>query len=97
MLQVFFALAMAGIGAGTAASMAPDQAKADTATAELFAMLDRRSAIDPNDPGGFIPNSCHGVVEFKDVCFSYPSRPGVPALNVRPREVALFVRVARVA
>lgn len=66
---------MAAQGAGQAAGLATDQAKADRAKRAVFALLDRASAIDPLSAVGERPAALQGALEFKDVTFAYPTRP----------------------
>ncbi|XP_078435411.1 ABC transporter B family member 11-like isoform X2 [Wolffia australiana] len=75
--QVFFALSMAGIGLSQSSGLAPDTSKAGSATASVFAILDRKSKIDPSDMAGKTPEKVQGTIEFKNVCFRYPTRPDV--------------------
>ena len=44
-------------------------------------MIDRISSINPNSNEGLKPDKMKGNIEFKDVKFSFPSRPNVPVLN----------------
>ena len=69
------AIIMAAQGAGQAAGLATDQAKADRAKRAVFALLDRASAIDPLSAVGERPAALQGALEFKDVTFAYPTRP----------------------
>ena len=43
--------------------------------------IDRQSKIDPLDTSGEQPSSILGDLEFRNVHFSYPSRPEVPILR----------------
>lgn len=55
--------------------------RASSAAAELFHLIDRPSRIDPLDPTGEKPINVEGDIEFLDVSFAYPTRPGVPVLR----------------
>ncbi|TLS21374.1 uncharacterized protein PpBr36_10203 [Pyricularia pennisetigena] len=55
--------------------------RAASAAAQLFALIDRKSVIDPLDPSGLKPEVNQGVVELEGVNFSYPTRPGVTVLD----------------
>ncbi|KAF3482575.1 leptomycin B resistance protein pmd1 [Arthroderma uncinatum] len=72
----FSALISGSQSAGTIFSFAPDISKALHAGSDLKALLDSRPIIDSWDNGGQpIDETTNGQLEFKDVCFSYPSRP----------------------
>lgn len=84
--------------AGSIFSTAPDMAKAKSAAAELKKLFDCRPDIDTwsetgeNIPGGGI----RGLVEFRNVHFRYPTRPGQAVLKgvnltVRPGQYAALV------
>lgn len=55
----------------------------------VFALLDRRTEIEPDDPDATIaPDKVRGEIEFKHVDFSYPNRPDVSIFrdfNLRAR------------
>lgn len=50
------------------------------AAEKVFEYVDRR----PEHPadGTDAPDTCTGLVEFKDITFAYPTRPGVDILKV---------------
>ncbi|GME51750.1 putative abc multidrug transporter protein [Neofusicoccum parvum] len=49
---------------------------------KLLETIDRHSQIDgTSDFQGHIPSSFNGEIEFRDVTFEYPSRPGATVLN----------------
>ncbi|CAN6691266.1 unnamed protein product [Malus baccata var. baccata] len=59
-----------------AGSMSSDPSKGNSAIQSVFAMLDRKSKIDPNNQWGLeIKRRIKGRVEFRNVFFSYPTRP----------------------
>ncbi|EDO45926.1 predicted protein, partial [Nematostella vectensis] len=64
------------------------------AAEKVFKLIDREPAILNN--GKVIPLSCEGAIEFKDVSFSYPTRPDIPVLDnvsfmVEPGQVVALV------
>ncbi|THG10813.1 hypothetical protein TEA_002096 [Camellia sinensis var. sinensis] len=75
--RVFFALTMAAIGISQSSSLAPDSTKAKTAAASIFAILDRKSKIDPNDESGMTLESVKGEIELRHISFKYSTRPDV--------------------
>ncbi|KAK2593569.1 hypothetical protein QQS21_008744 [Conoideocrella luteorostrata] len=54
--------------------------KAMAAAQDLFSIIDRKSAIDSLSEEGETPPNFRGDIKLRGVCFSYPSRPGVPIL-----------------
>ncbi|KAE8008384.1 hypothetical protein FH972_004903 [Carpinus fangiana] len=75
--QVFFALTMAAMGISQTSSMGPDTGKARNAAASVFAIVDRKSKIDPSDESGMTMDNLKGEIELHHVSFKYPSRPDV--------------------
>ncbi|KAF7802904.1 ABC transporter B family member 15-like [Senna tora] len=61
-----------------AGSMTSDLAKGADSVGSVFAILDRHTKIEPNDPNGYKPDkSLTGLIELNDVYFLYPARPRV--------------------
>lgn len=54
---------------------------ASSAAAELFAIIDKPSMLDPLSPEGKEPDTCVGHIEIRNLSFSYPSRPTAPVLH----------------
>ncbi|KAL2535199.1 ABC transporter B family member 4 [Forsythia ovata] len=75
--RVFFALTMAAVAISQSSSFAPDSSKAKSAAASIFAMLDRKSKIDPSEEAGLTLESVKGEIELKHVSFKYPTRPDI--------------------
>ncbi|KAM9968902.1 hypothetical protein ACTFIW_000305 [Dictyostelium discoideum] len=75
MTRVFFAIVMSAIGVGQASSFAPDLAKAKAAAVSVFKLLDTPSKIDPTTEDGDRIDIVGGDIEFKNLHFSYPTRP----------------------
>ncbi|PIN20100.1 Multidrug/pheromone exporter, ABC superfamily [Handroanthus impetiginosus] len=86
--RVFFALTMAAIAMSQSSSLAPDSTKAKSAAASVFAILDRKSKIDPSDESGMTLESIKGDIELKHVSFKYPTRPDVQIF----RDLSLTIR-----
>ncbi|KAI3759988.1 hypothetical protein L1987_50376 [Smallanthus sonchifolius] len=75
--RVFFALTLAATAVSSSGSFAPNTSKAKSSVASVFAILDRKSEIDPNDESGMIIHHVKGEIELRHVSFRYPSRPDV--------------------
>ncbi|ONK56031.1 uncharacterized protein A4U43_C10F3420 [Asparagus officinalis] len=75
--RVIFALSMAAIGISNSGNLVPDSSKAKSATASVFALLDRKSKIDSGDDSGMKLETLKGTIEFQHVSFKYPTRPDV--------------------
>ncbi|XP_078435341.1 ABC transporter B family member 3-like isoform X2 [Wolffia australiana] len=79
--QVMFALILTGVALSQSSGLAPDTSKASSATASVFAILDRESRIDSGILAGKMPERVQGTVEFRGVCFRYPTRPDIRILK----------------
>ncbi|XP_027102097.2 ABC transporter B family member 15-like [Coffea arabica] len=77
LFQTFMILVSTGRVIADAATLTNDLAKGSEAVGSVFAVLDRYSSIEPEDPEGHKPNKVTGHVELRDVDFAYPSRPDV--------------------
>ncbi|KAF8399819.1 hypothetical protein HHK36_015691 [Tetracentron sinense] len=76
LFQAFFLLISTGKNIADAGSMTSDLAKGGNGIRSVFAILDRKSEIEPDDPEGIkAKKTINGSVELKDVFFSYPARP----------------------
>ncbi|KAH6789705.1 P-glycoprotein 11 [Perilla frutescens var. frutescens] len=79
--RVFFALTIVATAISAWSAMAPDSSKAKSGAASVFAILDRKSKIDPSDESGMTLGNVKGEIEFRHVNFSYPSRPHIQILK----------------
>ncbi|XP_058115511.1 putative multidrug resistance protein isoform X1 [Magnolia sinica] len=77
LFQTFMILVSTGRVIAEAGSMTTDLAKGSDAVRSVFAVLDRYTHIEPEDPDGRRPNKLTGNVELRDVDFAYPARPDV--------------------
>jgi len=91
-LQVFFALSFAAIGISQSGSLGPDSSKAKAAAASIFAIIDRKSKIDPSDESGITLEEVKGEIELKHISFKYPTRPDVQIF----RDLSLTIHSGKV-
>lgn len=77
MLRAFFSILLAAFGMAQAQIGFPDVGKAGSAVQRVFSVIDRKPLIDSADPSGDKPDQAKGLIEFRNVTFSYPSRPDV--------------------
>lgn len=77
LFETFMILVSTGRVIADAGSMTTDLAKGSDAVGSVFAVLDRVTLIEPDDPEGNKPEKITGHVEIRDVDFSYPARPDV--------------------
>ncbi|CAM8927452.1 unnamed protein product [Rhodiola kirilowii] len=89
--QVFFALTMASVGISQSSSLAPDSTKAKSATASIFAIIDRESKIDPIDESGTTLETVRGEIELRHISFKYPTRPDIQIF----RDLNLQIRAGK--
>ncbi|KAK2977692.1 hypothetical protein RJ640_000041 [Escallonia rubra] len=76
LFQAFFILMSTGKNIADAGSMTSDLARGGSAIRSVFAILDRKTEIEPEDPKGIqVRKTIRGRIELKNVSFYYPSRP----------------------
>eukprot|EP01018_Ginkgo_biloba_P022709 Gb_36503 [translate_table: standard] len=75
LFKTYFILIITGQVIADAGSMTSDLAKGSNAVRSVFAVIDRRCRINPDDEEGMKPDKIEGNVEVKNVDFAYPSRP----------------------
>lgn len=75
LFQTFMILVSTGRVIADAGTMTNDLAKGADAVGSVFAVLDRYSLIEPEDPDAYKPEKLTGRVELQDVDFAYPARP----------------------
>src|SRR5262245_2990957 len=79
--SVLLSVVIAAISLTMLAPYTIDFTRAATAAAQLFSLIDRKSAIDPFDKSGEQPAEPVGSLELEEISFSYPTRPGVTVLD----------------
>ncbi|XP_044963714.1 ABC transporter B family member 21-like [Hordeum vulgare subsp. vulgare] len=75
--RVFLALTMAAIGVSHTSTLTSDSSRARSAVSSIFAIVDRKSMIDPSDDAGVNVEPLRGDIEFRHVRFRYPTRPDI--------------------
>ncbi|CAB1346654.1 unnamed protein product [Coregonus sp. 'balchen'] len=94
--RVISAIVISGTALGKASSFAPDYAKAKTAAAQFFKLLDRVPKISMSQTDGEKWDDFKGELEFINCKFTYPTRPDIQVLNgllvsVKPGQTLAFV------
>ncbi|EMP26624.1 ATP-binding cassette sub-family B member 5 [Chelonia mydas] len=79
--RVFSAITYGAMALGETLTFAPEYAKAKSGAAHLFALFERTPAIDSYSQEGEKPATFKGGLEFREVSFTYSSRPDVPILQ----------------
>ncbi|WJX81549.1 ABC transporter B member 15 [Trifolium repens] len=77
LFESFMVVVSTGRVIADAGSMTKDLVKGADVVSSIFDILDRHTKIEPDNPGGFKPETLMGQIEFHDVHFSYPARPNV--------------------
>lgn len=83
---------MVALGITQSSSLSRDSSKARSATTSIFAILDRKSKIDPSEESGMTLDNVKGEIELRHVSFSYPTRPDAQIL----RDLSLTIRSGKV-
>ncbi|XP_022863382.1 putative multidrug resistance protein [Olea europaea var. sylvestris] len=90
LFQAFLALLFTAYTIAEAGSMTKDLSRGSNAVRSVFAIIDRKSEIDPENSWQIdaVKNDIRGRVELRNVFFSYPSRPDqmiLKGLNLKIR------------
>lgn len=98
LFRAFLALLFTAYTIAEAGSMTSDISRGSNAVASVFAILDRKSEIDPESVGksGDIRRGIRGRVELKKVVFAYPSRPEQQILKGLSLKISAGTTVALV-
>ncbi|CAG8451736.1 11792_t:CDS:10 [Diversispora eburnea] len=80
-VNVFFSVLIGAFSLGNTAPNLTALANARGAAKKLFSVIDRVPVIDSSDPSGLKLKSVKGRLEFRNIDFSYPSRPDVQVLK----------------
>ncbi|XP_076025922.1 bile salt export pump [Genypterus blacodes] len=94
--RVISAIVISGTALGRASSYTPDYAKAKTAAARFFKLLDRIPKISMSHTDGEKWDKFRGEIEFQNCKFTYPTRPDTQVLkglevSVKPGQTLAFV------
>lgn len=76
-LKVFMVLIITAFGVAETLALAPDIVKGSRALTSIFEILDRQTAIDPDNQMGEEITRINGEIELKHVSFAYPARPDI--------------------
>ncbi|XP_016452033.1 ABC transporter B family member 11 isoform X1 [Nicotiana tabacum] len=79
--RVFLAVYLTAMVISQSSFFFNDLKKAKGAAASIIAILDRKSKIDSSNEDGLTLDQSKGVIEFKEVCFAYPTRPNIQVLH----------------
>lgn len=83
--KAFFQTFIVVISAGTViidtGAVVHDLVKGAEAVGSVFAVLDKQSLIEPDDPKGYKPDKIKGHIELCDIHFAYPARPDIIVFN----------------
>uniref|UniRef100_A0A8C3X868 ATP binding cassette subfamily B member 5 n=1 Tax=Cyanoderma ruficeps TaxID=181631 RepID=A0A8C3X868_9PASS len=80
-LIVFFSVLVGAFSLGQAAPNLENVASARGAAYEVYKIINKKRLIDSSSKEGYKPDKLVGEIEFRNIHFSYPSRPDVPILK----------------
>nr|GEY13188.1 ABC transporter B family member 13-like [Tanacetum cinerariifolium]GEY33322.1 ABC transporter B family member 13-like [Tanacetum cinerariifolium]GEY56917.1 ABC transporter B family member 13-like [Tanacetum cinerariifolium] len=80
-IKAFMVLIITALSIAETLALAPDIVKGTQALGSVFEILNRKSAITPDQPDSTSVDHIKGDVEFRNVIFSYPTRPDIFILN----------------
>ncbi|NXI23338.1 MDR1 protein, partial [Sterrhoptilus dennistouni] len=80
-LIVFFSVLVGAFSLGQAAPNLENVANARGAAYEVYKIINKKRLIDSSSKEGYKPDKLVGEIEFRNIHFSYPSRPDVKILK----------------
>ncbi|NXB80580.1 MDR1 protein, partial [Donacobius atricapilla] len=80
-LIVFFSVLVGAFSLGQAAPNLENVASARGAAYEVYKIINKKRLIDSSSKEGYKPDKLVGEIEFRNIHFSYPSRPDVKILK----------------
>ncbi|TKY57618.1 ABC transporter B family member 13 [Spatholobus suberectus] len=85
-MKSFMVLIITALAIAETLALTPDIVKGSQALGSVFGILQRRTAITPDDPNSKMVTDVKGEIEFRNVSFKYPMRPDITIfqnLNLR--------------
>ncbi|KAK9129443.1 hypothetical protein Sjap_009930 [Stephania japonica] len=80
-MKSFVVLVVTAMALAETLALTPEIMKGSQALAQVFGILERRTAIEPSNPTAEVVTEIKGDIEFRKVTFKYPSRPEVTVLE----------------
>ncbi|NWT66232.1 MDR1 protein, partial [Prunella himalayana] len=80
-LIVFFSVLVGAFSLGQAAPNLESVANARGAAYEVYKIINKKRLIDSSSKEGYKPDKLVGEIEFRNIHFSYPSRPDIKILK----------------
>ncbi|OVA19597.1 ABC transporter [Macleaya cordata] len=80
-MKSFIVLIVTALSVAETLALAPEIVMGSQALQSVFHIIERRTAIDPNDAMSEVVTEIKGDIEFRNVSFRYPSRPDVTVLE----------------
>lgn len=76
-MKSFMVLIITSLAIAETLALTPDIVKGSQALGSVFGIIQRRTAITPNDTNSKIVTDVKGEIEFRNVSFKYPMRPDI--------------------
>jgi len=80
-VAIFFAVTTGAFAVGNTSPAAKAIAMGKEAGYNIYQVIERQSKIPLREPNSFVPSDIRGDIDFKNVTFSYPSRPDTSVLE----------------
>jgi ATP-binding cassette subfamily B (MDR/TAP) protein 1 len=80
-ISVMMSMLLGAVSLGQATPNIRSIANGIMAAGKIFATIDRQSCIDSSSPDGASLDTIAGEIDFKNIRFSYPTRPEVSILH----------------
>ncbi|XP_078084341.1 ATP-dependent translocase ABCB1-like [Mustelus asterias] len=80
-LIVFFSVLIGAFSLGQAAPNLEGVSKARSAAYDVYSLIAKHRPIDSSSKDGHKPDGIKGDIEFKNIHFTYPTRPDIKVLN----------------